>query len=560
MELTPEPSTQITAQPASRLTTRTFLALLAIAVFAGLLHMVPFWRAQTQTAPGFIFTGNINNSPDLMQYRVWERQALESGLLVTDKFTSEPNEPHLLVIFYYVIAKLGAFFSVPFEFVYSYMGALFAFFFVIVLFLIVRRFIPAAHQYWWVFLVALFGGGFGAYIRVLSNVGFVRNNFLLNKVLVEGYWSWPTLFEAYRGNYIINSIFDTHFILMWLLSSLSVFLFYLTLRRFSWLRLALTTFFFGLTTLIHVYDGITLGVIAFFVVLLLWKRKQAPRFTYLSLLFSEGAILISVLLFFLLYRRSGLAVPDWRGINILFSILLISYPLAWFVIFPGIVKFWQNARFEETFLIGWALGCLVLTLAGPYYPYPDRGTMTLQIPLYIIAGLIFFRYFNRVTWYAGLVIIVVAGMTPAWVLQHNWEIARFDPSIPSIWLNADHEAIIHKLDEIAAPDDILITDMSKVDWEVDPLWLAPDYPGKFYCAHFFLTVDFTNKRDELVKFYDPLTTSQEQSAFLKEKHIRFVYVDANQNPSRFSQIPGLTQVLSNSVGAIFQFDNQQQSQ
>ena len=139
MELTPEPSTRINTSPASKLTVTTIIALFIIALFAALLHMVPFWRAQAQTAPGYIFTGNINNSPDLMQYRVWERQALESGVLVTDKFTSEPNEPHLLVIFYYIIAKLAMLFSVPFEFVYGYIGAVLAFLFVFVLFYIIHK-------------------------------------------------------------------------------------------------------------------------------------------------------------------------------------------------------------------------------------------------------------------------------------------------------------------------------------------------------------------------------------------------------------------------------------
>jgi hypothetical protein len=287
---------------------------------------------------------------------------------------------------------------------------------------------------------------------------------------------------------------------------------------------------------------------------MLWKRNLANKNVYFTSAVLAGSIALGILFFYLLYRSSGLEMPSWRGVNVLFSIVLIAYPLAWLVIFPGIVKFWQNAGFEETFLIGWALGCLILTLSGPYFPYPDRGTMTLQIPLYIIAGLIYFRNFRRVTWLAAIVIILVAGMTPAWTLQERWENSSFNPTFPALWLSEEHVEIIARLNSVADENDILITDMKKPEWENDPLWLAPDYPGKLYSGHFFLTVDFEGKRDELLKFYAPRARMEEQLAFLREKQIRFVYVPAAQDPVRFGDIPGLSMVIENEVGTLFEFD------
>ena len=478
---------------------------------------------------------------------------MESGVLVSDKFTTEPNKPHLLVIFYFAIGKLAEFLKVTPEVIYAYIGAVFTFLFVLVLFAFVEKFFERKSQIWWVFLVTLFGGGLGAYFRILSDKSFVRNNFLLNKIIAESYWSWPTVFEAYRGNYIITSIFDTHFIFIWLLTTVSVFALFMTFRKFSWFRLIVTVFFFALTTLVHIYEGITLVAILVMITGLLWKRKLADKHVYLTSAILTGVVGLGILFFFLLYRSSGLEVPSWRGLNILFSILIISYPLAWLIIFPGIVKFWQNAGFEDTFLIGWALGCLILTLSGPYFPYPDRGTMTLQIPLYIIAGLIFFRHYQKVTWLAAVAAIVLVGMTPAWKIQAAWENSTFQPDLPSIWLSNDQVDIIQRLNSSATTDDVLITDMSKPDWEVDALWLAPDYPGKLYCAHFFLTVDFDNKRNELIKFYNPQTTIDERIAFMNNKQIRFVYVNGDQNPGPLGQIPGLSLLISNTAGSLFEY-------
>ena len=99
--------------------------------------------------------------------------------MVSDKFTTEPNKPHLLVIFYFVIGKLSEFLNTTPEVIYAYSGAVFAFLFVLLLFAFVRKFFDRINQIWWVFLVTLFGGGLGAYIRILSDKSFVRNNFLL---------------------------------------------------------------------------------------------------------------------------------------------------------------------------------------------------------------------------------------------------------------------------------------------------------------------------------------------------------------------------------------------
>ncbi|MDQ6669384.1 MAG: hypothetical protein M3069_01230, partial [Chloroflexota bacterium] len=74
-------------------------AVFVVAALAGLLHIAPVWRAQTQVPAGWTFTGNLTISPDYMQYRVWERLSQLSGILVADTFTSEPNQPHLLVPF-----------------------------------------------------------------------------------------------------------------------------------------------------------------------------------------------------------------------------------------------------------------------------------------------------------------------------------------------------------------------------------------------------------------------------------------------------------------------------
>jgi hypothetical protein len=239
--------------------------------------------------------------------------------------------------------------------------------------------------------------------------------------------------------------------------------------------------------------------------------------------------------------------------NVLFATLLISYPLAWLLIGWGLRRYWQEAGFKECFLLGWALGCVALTLSGPFYPYPDRGLMTLQVPLCVIAGAIYFRRFARVKPLVAVAAVLILAGTPAYVTYTHLRDSGFNPELGSVFMSAEHRAIVDTLGQSAAANDILIVDKAALPWRTDDLWLAPDYPGKFYCGHFFLTVDYERKCAEVVRFFDERDPSR-QTAFLREKGIRFVYVQASREPARFAGIPGFVVLSEQTIGTLFEYD------
>jgi hypothetical protein len=522
----------------------------AVALFVAVLNLLPYWLTQLHTPAGWTFTGNISVSPDNMQYRVWMRQSLVSGVLVEDKFTTEPNRPHLLIPFYYAIGVTARLLNLPPEFVDAYAGSLFGFLFTILLFDTVRRFVAAGHQTWAIFLTTLFGGGLGVHLKLLSNVGLVQNSPLLRRILVESLWSIP-VFEDYPGNYIFASLLYTHFVFVWLVTTTAVLSLYLTLQRFTKLRLVLTCALLAAASLMHFYEGITLFVIAAGVSLLLWRKQLMNREVLLTLITCCLTIAAVIGFYLWLQASSGIPLPTWRGINILVSVLVLAYPVAWILIVPGIGRYWQLAGLKETFLAGWALGCLLLTLAGPFYPYPDRGTMTLQIPLYAIAGIIYFSWKPRVTWLAAGIAVLLLGVTPVWMVKNTVEQSYFTPDRPETFLSSDHQAIISTLQAKATAGDVLIANMIKPPWENELLWLAPEFPGKLYCGHYFLTVDYERKRQEVIDFYS--AAPERQANFLAEKGIRFVFVAPDENPLRFEQVPGLKPIKATSIGTLLEF-------
>ncbi len=537
--------------------------VIVVAVFAALFHITPHWVAKLQSPPGVKFTGNLSISPDFMQYRIWARRTQKTGPFVDNTFTNKPNKPHLLVLHCYVIGKISNIIGTEPEYVFPYVGAFLAFVFTIVLFSVVRRFMKSERQTWWCFFVILIGGGLGAHLLLLENFDIVKKTFVLNRLIVESIQSRPGLIlEEYRGHYAFTALIDDHFLMIWLVTVISVISFYYTLKKFSPLRLLLTAALYVVMTLLHLYGGITLIMITICVALFCWKKNLETRAVFITSVVCIISVVTCLCWHFYMFRSSGLPITRWHAPYILVATLIIAYPLAWLMIFLGLSDFYRNAGLKECFLLGWALGCIVLTLSGPFYPYPDRGVYTLQIPLYLIAGNIYFSRNKRITRTAILAIILVLGATPAWILRHHWvQYRRYESNRPYVWMSSGHCEIVDILRNRATEEDVLLVDKSPPDWAADDLWLAPYHPGKLYCGHFFLTPQYEEKRSKVTNFFEN-SSPEEQVAFLEQERIRFIYVNAQKDsrrfelvhdPRRFESIPGMSLLKSTSIGYLFEY-------
>jgi hypothetical protein len=252
-----------------------------------------------------------------------------------------------------------------------------------------------------------------------------------------------------------------------------------------------------------------------------------------------------------LFHSSGLPVSPWRGANVPFSTLMLAYPLVWALLAWGIGAYWRRGGLDECFLLGWALGGVLELMSGPFYPYAPRGAVTLQIPLFIIAATIYFTARARVPLAAALAALLLLGATPFNVLRYEWRGSRFNAHAPYMFLSPDHRALLDTLRQHAHSEDVLLVDKSAVGWAQDDLWLAPAFPGRHYCGHFFLTVDYKRKRAKAARFFR--APAAEQAAFLQAEKIRFVFVAPTDTPERLTQVPGLALLSANSAGALFEY-------
>jgi len=471
--------------------------------------------------------------------------------------TTEPNSPYLPVLFYYVVGNIASWLQVPDTFVVDYAGVLLAFVLIVLLFLIVDHFIVVRYQTWWVFLVLLLGGGFSTKYLLISRIAHLNENFLIKRTIVDGL-SHAIVFEHYRNHYIFNTLFDAHFLFFLILALSAIGSFYLALKAFSYPRWLLTAALFGAATVLHVYDGVTLLAIGTGVTFVLWRKRYPLRPALLTLAACALSVGATILWQMTLIHSSGISITPWRADAVYASELILAYPIAWGLIAWGVGEYWRRASFQEVFLLGWALGCTALTLSGPFYPYPDRGTLTLQIPLYIIAGKIFFARQSRVPIAYAAVAIVVLGATPSYVLYKEWLISNFsnhpDGSPPPyVWMRPEHKQLIATLERTASPNDVLVVDKADVPWKTDDLWLAPSYPGKLYAGHYFRTVNYPRKREETNRFF-ATGSADEKAEFLRKAGVRFVYVNtAKQDRVSFERVPGLVPIVVTSVGSLFEY-------
>ncbi len=517
-------------------------------LLAAVVHMAPYWRAQAVTPDGWTFTANLSVSPDYMQYRVWERQTPVEGPFVTNRFTPEPNPRHLPVLPYWVVGKLATWSGVTPEWTYAWLGAFLALGFTLALYAALRAFVARREALPWLFALIMLGGGLGGYIKFIEDEPWARNNYLLSGLLIEPFMGdgRAVLFENYRGNYVVQALFDTHFMLFWLITLLAVLALWRALTRFTLPRLALAALMFALGTWLHVYEGLTLLVIAAGASLAVWRKGVPLRTAGLTFIVCSVAVMAVLVPLALIYKSSGLPAPEWRGLTVEFSVLVLAYPVAWLLIVPGLTRYWRHADADGAFVVGWGTALLLLTLSGPIFPYPDRGTMTLQIPLMIVAGSLYFASRTRPGLVAALVVLLLAGSTPAFLADSWAQRTRFTDDQPHKFLSAAHREIIDTLRARAGPRDVLVADQSPLRW------IAPEYPGVHYAGHFFLTPRFSVRRDSLAAFW---TDSPEaQAAFLRQRGARWLFVDADRQPARFEDVPGLQLVHGAPFGALFRFD------
>ena len=521
---------------------RVPLAVLLIALAAALLHLAPLWRAQATVEPGWEFTGNLATSPDAMQYRVWQRRSEFTGPLTDNRFTTEPHEPYLPVGLYWFVGVLARGLGVAPEFVYEWLGAPLAALLVVLIYLCVQQHLASPTARWWVFLATLAGGGLGAHLKLVAE----------RKLLGESGTQWlearleaAPVWEQYRSHYVCKVLFDTHFLVAWVCTVAALLALRAALASPSPVRLAVLALTSSVATLLHPYEGPLLLLIhAVTFGLVRWRGVAAPGLRA-SVLIGSGATALTIAALFALQQRSGLPLPEWRPVPVSWFNVLLAYPLAALVAVFGLRELWRRATLDELFLLGWAGGCLAMTLSSAIYPYAARGPTTAQIPLFLLTGLMYFAARTSVAWKHALLALVLLGVSAPRDVLFRMHAATFDRKRPSMFRSDEQRGVVDALVAASDANSVLLAQPREYRW------LAPEFPGISYHAHFFLTVEFERKQAEVEAFYASADLDS-QARQLDAWGVDFLHAPRNSQPERFARLPGWRELARADGGVLFE--------
>ncbi len=517
-------------------------AVWLVALLAALVHLAPLWRAQATVEPGWEFTGNLATSPDYMQYRVWERRTEITGPIADNRFTTEWHSPYLPVLLYWSVGALARAADLRPEFVYEGLGAPLAAALVLLIYLCARRFLSSRVAVASVFLATLCGGGLGAYLKLAEEQRWFgeRASAWLNARLESA-----PVWESYRSHYVCKVLFDTHFLVAWVFTIGALLAFHAALTRPSAARQTIAALASVLATLLHPYEGPLLLLIHGLTLVLLRGKGQLDRGRLVACVSAAGATVVTVLALFAIQQGSGLPMPAWRPPDVSWINVLLAYPLVFALLAIGLRAYWRNAGLDELFLLGWGGGCLAMTLSSALYPYADRGPTTAQVPLFLVAGAIYFARRSSLSWSHALLALVLLGVTAPRDLLHRWRVSAFDRKRPAVFLSEEHRAVLDALAARADENSVLLAQPREYRW------LSPEFPGISYHAHFFLTVDFERKSAEVERFYAGQDAA-EQAQLLERWGVDFLHVPRAEQPERFAALAGWRELARAEGGVLFE--------
>ena len=513
-----------------------------VALLAAVVHMVPYWHAQVSARDGYEFSGNLTISPDYMQYRVWERQAVREGPIVSNAFTTEPNRAHLPVFYYWAIGRTAVALGVRPEAVYAYSGALFAVALTCLIWAFVSRSMSAGPARWWAFAAIMFGGGLGGHIKVLEAIPGLSQVGLIRRLLIEPAAAWP-VFEEYRGHYVFRALYDSHFLLLWVVALLAILAMARAIESYSRGRAMLAALGCAAMTLLHVYEGVTLWAIAFAAVLAAWHHPEERRVAWRVVGWCTIGVAVVYAALGAVYARSGLPLPGWHAVNILFSVVVIAFPISWGLMAIGLRDYWRAAGTRERFLVAWAGACTALTLSGPFYPYPDRGTLTMSVPVLLIGAMIFAARYGRPGWRSAVVALAVFAAGPVWQGARSWVFSGFRPDAPFMYLSPGHRAVRDSLVAQSDTGQVLLAEPAEL------LWLAPTFPGRLHVGHFFLTVGYKAKHEQLQRAL--ASPADSLPALLSASGSDWLFVGARRDHAAIERAASLRAVISVPEGTLY---------
>jgi hypothetical protein len=499
--------------------------MIIVAVLA--LTSLPYLYGYLSSPPDRQFMGLMLDVPDHGQYLSWWR-GFQRSVLVSNKLTPEPNEPLFFNLLWWALAQVSRWTGLGYAPVYQVFRLVAGGSFLWAVYRLTAQFLAEVRRRRTAFLLITLGSGLGWVLVVLKYT------------LTRGRLLFPLDVYVAEGNSFLCMLGYPHFAFAATFIALTFEFIWRGWKegRTKYMIIA------GVLALLlgwqHAYDLLLIyGITATFALLVWWKRRAFPWRLFwggvvIFVLSCSGAIYSVVLTtvdplweeVLAQFANAGVYTPSPLHMVVLFGFPLILAVATWI----GLA--WRKRWSEENlFVMGWFLAGAVLS----YIPTDFQIHMlnSWQIPMMILAtiGLYDFIAPAIVRWKLGIwdsgfgveeraKRLVAAGLVLA-VLPTNaylwtWrfvDLARHDYPY---YLHHDEALALKWLEENTETEDIVLSSLTIGQY-------IPAISGNTaFLAHWAQTVDFYDKRDRVVRFFDAAAPDERRAETLYAFGVDFV--------------------------------------
>lgn len=520
-------------------------ALLALAL---VLSTVPTLYAYLSTPPDRYFTGVVFNIPDHNQYFAWMRDLAQQNL-APNRLTSEPNEPALFHLLWWVAGRTGAALGATPGAVFGGLRVVALVSMLAAAFVFMRIAVPDRAQRRLAMLLFAFAGGLGA--------GWIVVKYLLD--LPDA----PFPFDIYTSepnSFFIGLAFPHFGIALALLIGMIGLTLYAQQRQ--QLRYAVGAGLVGtLIGLQHAYDLLTIyTVLGLFGVCIWWRDRRFPMFlakaaAVIAALTIPPAAYLSYLVLTDATWGGKLAQFDNAGAwtpNPLHLPILLGAPffLALLAFRPRMLRSRSDA---EILVAVWFLAHFVLA----YLPVSFQIHLLLgwQVPITILAALALRRIVGpwlkarapRLAVPALVGVFALCFVTSGYLLV--WRVVDLGRHSAPYFLTQDEVAALRWLEQQTTGDDVVLG-LLEINQHV-PVWTD----ARAFLAHWAGTLDYYTKVELAAAVVDPATSPAVRQEVLRQHGVTYVIVrDADASRAAFAAAagPGLALAYENATVAIYQ--------
>lgn len=458
---------------------------------------------------------------DFSVYYSYIGQAKEGQLIFNDLFTSEEHSPFIFNPFWLIVGLSARLFGLSAIAAYQISRILLIIVFCFVLYFFMSYFIKEIKFRRLGYFFMVFASGLGGYfiplIRNIYHNQISLKNYPMDLWVSEGY-SFLTLYHS------------PHFILATILIISALFLMYYSFLKGKWIYTLLAGLMAGFLIFFHPFHFPTLLAVPLAYIFVRSFKNGKIRVDYFKKYLVFVFFMLPASLYHFLILIYNPVAAGRAELNVCLTpywwVVVISYGLILPFALWGLIKKRKSGRF--VFIATWALVQFALIFSP--LDFQRRMTQGLQIPLALLAFWGLYAFYESVNkkiqikrWLSGpliiLIMILFFGFSNLYVLAEDlilYSDSKYRKEPEYIYLDQAYNEAFSWLAERTAKQAVILGDHI-------PSHFASGFALKIsYLSHWAETLDFWEKRDKFLKFFQTETDEQWRRDFLAKEGIDYL--------------------------------------